>query len=631
MKLTNVNIQKFRNIINSDRVEIQPSVTCLVGKNESGKTAFLEALYQLNPARSNVDFSLQKHYPAWLEKQDRHSGINLNEVIPVSAEFTLDKTDKDLLISRFGAEVLVEDKFVLSRSYGNSLKYHFESTEKFVVQDILREALVKENEEIQTIDELKKYAEQILENPEAGNENQSIAKKIKSELESRLKGKDLKEAIFETLEPHIPKFFYFSEYSKLPYSVSINKITKTDIKKLNESELTARALLKFGEAEDSYLISDDYERRKREIENIANSLTSEVLEFWSQNPELRVNPDIDLVKDTSNKIIDRELKIRIWDNRHFLSLPFNEHSTGFQWFFSFLASFSEFENKSETVIILLDEPALGLHAKAQYDFLRFIEERLSKSHQVIYTTHSPFMIVPDKLERVRLVEDKGKETGAKITDDVTLTDSDTLFPLQGALGYDLAQNLFINKHNIIVEGTSDYTYLQVISDFFSTNGKRTYLDEKWSIVPVGGIDLIPTFVALLGNHLDVTVLIDSQKGGNQKLDKLIHHKILKTKRIIDIGSIIDQEIANIEDLFEAEEYLCLYNNTYGTKIRFSQLKGSDSIVQKIARADNKQAFNHGRPADWFLRNRDRILPKLSDKTLDRFETLFKSINETIDK
>jgi hypothetical protein len=241
------------------------------------------------------------------------------------------------------------------------------------------------------------------------------------------------------------------------------------------------------------------------------------------------------------------------------------------------------------------------------------------------------MIVPDKLERVRLVEDKGKETGAKITDDVTLTDSDTLFPLQGALGYDLAQNLFINKHNIIVEGTSDYTYLQVISDFFSTNGKRTYLDEKWSIVPVGGIDLIPTFVALLGNHLDVTVLIDSQKGGNQKLDKLIHHKILKTKRIIDIGSIIDQEIANIEDLFEAEEYLCLYNNTYGTKIRFSQLKGSDSIVQKIARADNKQAFNHGRPADWFLRNRDRILPKLSDKTLDRFETLFKSINETIDK
>jgi predicted ATPase len=64
------------------------------------------------------------------------------------------------------------------------------------------------------------------------------------------------------------------------------------------------------------------------------------------------------------------LKIRIWDDRHFLSLPFNEHSTGFQWFFSFLAALSEYENRATPVIILLDEPALGLHARAQADFLR---------------------------------------------------------------------------------------------------------------------------------------------------------------------------------------------------------------------------------------------------------------------
>ena len=70
------------------------------------------------------------------------------------------------------------------------------------------------------------------------------------------------------------------------------------------------------------------------------------------------------------------MKVRIWDQRQSLSLPFDQHSTGFRWFFSFLAAFSEHEMAATPVVILLDEPALGLHARAQADFLRFIEERL---------------------------------------------------------------------------------------------------------------------------------------------------------------------------------------------------------------------------------------------------------------
>jgi predicted ATP-dependent endonuclease of OLD family len=123
-----------------------------------------------------------------------------------------------------------------------------------------------------------------------------------------------------------------------------------------------------------------------------------------------------------------ELKIRIWDNRHSLSLPFDQHSAGFQWFFSFLAAFSEYEHRNPPVVILLDEPAVGLHAKAQADFLRFIEERLTKRCQVIYTTHSPFMVQPGHLERVRIVEDRSKEHGSG--HDV-LSKILILFPLQG--------------------------------------------------------------------------------------------------------------------------------------------------------------------------------------------------------
>jgi predicted ATP-dependent endonuclease of OLD family len=293
-----------------------------------------------------------------------------------------------------------------------------------------------------------------------------------------------------------------------------------------------------------------------------------------------------------------------------------------------LAAFSEFEHRPKPVIILLDEPGLGLHARAQKDFLRFIEERLSPKCQVIYTTHSPFLIQPEKLERARLVEDKGREIGSRITSDVLSTDKDTIFPLQGALGYDLAQHLFIAPHNLVIEGTSDYTYLLLMSSLLTAN-KRTGLDDRWSLVPVGGADLIPSFVALLGNHLEVTVLLDSRKEGNQRLTKLVDQGILARNRIIAVGDIIGKKCADTEDLFEPSEYLRLYNQAFNVSLTEADLVGNDAIVTQIARHNKQERFDHGRPADVLLRQRDSFLPTLSPATLDRFETLFRRINETL--
>jgi hypothetical protein len=105
------------------------------------------------------------------------------------------------------------------------------------------------------------------------------------------------------------------------------------------------------------------------------------------------------------------------------------------------------------------------------------------------------MVQPGKLERVRLVQDGGREVGSRVTANVLSTDRDTLFPLQGALGYDMVQHLFIAPHNLIVEGTSDFTFLNLLSAHLASLG-RSALDPKWSIIPVGGADLIPSFVAL---------------------------------------------------------------------------------------------------------------------------------------
>lgn len=436
-------------------------------------------------------------------------------------------------------------------------------------------------------------------------------------------------ALWAVAHERIPEFFYFAEYSRLPYTVKIQRVLKGD--KLTEGEATARALLKLGGTENEYMLNPDYERRKRELENVANVLTDDVNNYWTQNPDLRVEPDITTRTESQqhgqHAVLD-EMKLRIWDNRHSLTLPFSDHSAGFQWFFSFLAAFSEYERQDPPVVILLDEPAVGLHAKAQADFLRFIEERLTKRSQVIYTTHSPFMVQPGKLERVRLVEDRGKETGAVVTSDVLTRDRDTLFPLQGALGYDLVQHLFVAENNLVVEGTSDYAYLKLVSDFLTSKG-RVCLDTKWSIVPVGGADLIPTFVALLGSHLKVTVLVDSRKEGHQKLERMARDGYLEHHRIILVGEVLGRKTADIEDLFEEDEYLGLYNKAFGKSIKTKDLKGNDPIVARIARHENVERFDHGRPADVLLREREALLSKLSENTLKHFENLFARINNTL--
>jgi hypothetical protein len=193
------------------------------------------------------------------------------------------------------------------------------------------------------------------------------------------------------------------------------------------------------------------------------------------------------------------------------------------------------------------------------------------------------MVQPGHLERVRIVEDRGKAEGAIVSSDVLSRDPDALFPLQGALGYDLAQHLFVGPSNLVVEGTSDYTYLRVLSDFLAGQAGRVSLDQRWSIVPVGGADAVPTFVALLGHHLDVTVVVDSRRDGHQRLTRLASEGYLAQARIIVIGDVLGQKLADVEDLFGPSEYLELYNKAFGATLKEADLPGGDPIVSRIAR------------------------------------------------
>ncbi|MGZ5192156.1 MAG: ATP-dependent nuclease, partial [Flavisolibacter sp.] len=234
---------------------------------------------------------------------------------------------------------------------------------------------------------------------------------------------------------------------------------------------------------------------------------------------------------------------------------------------------------------------LALHALAQSDFLRYIDE-LAKKHQVLYTTHSPFMVHSNRLNQVRMVEDKEK-VGTVISDNLSGSDPRTIFPLQAALGWTIAQNLFISERNLLVEGASDLIYLNSISALLKEQG-RTGLREDVTIVPVGGLDNVVTFIALLdANDLKIAVLYDYDGKPKQKLQEIVKEKIISSKAVLnatqfrnlnELGK--DGQASDTEDLFEPKFYLGYFNKTFtkelkGANINESELPERERIIDRI--------------------------------------------------
>ena len=315
-----------------------------------------------------------------------------------------------------------------------------------------------------------------------------------------------------------------------------------------------------------------------------------------------------------------------------MSLPLKNRSKGFNWFFSFLVWFKKIqEDIDSNYILLLDEPGLNLHASAQHDLLQFLED-LSKDYQIIYTTHSPFMIPSNRLNRVRTILET--ENGSKISDSIQEKDPNTLFPLQAALGYDIAQNLFISKKNLLVEGVSDLIFLTAISGILESESK-TCLKSDITIVPTGGLEKVATFISLLrGSQLEIACLLDSyaDPAGGAKMEKMIADKMIQKNKVHFFDEFIDnQNKADIEDLFTKEEYLNLFNAAFQEypDISVTELDSKyEQIIIQINKCLGKQGFNHYRPAIQLVKE-GKGKDFFSPSTLDRFEKVFKLINSLL--
>lgn len=638
MKLLKAQVMNYKSIEDSGWVTIN-NVTCLVGKNESGKTAFLQALQKLCPIEvisGNFDILEypRKGYAKYRQIHDE------NPADVVSAEFELSEDEIAEIESNLGKKTIQSNIIKATKNYKNSVNWEFQIDEQIVIDNVITNYELTQDFEqqitaIKKIDELILFLEKINDKTDSVEQFSTF---IKSQFSEGLDN----HIINNYFKKFVPSFVYFSDYSTMKGKISIENLKQNrDAGELNDADRAFISLLSLAGTElEDFEDQLNYERLKAELEAASISITDEVFEFWSQNKQLEIEFDISSANPSDLPPLNTGtiLHIRIKNNRHRVTVPFDERSRGFVWFFSFLAYFSQIEREDSNLILLLDEPGLSLHAKAQNDFLRLIDEKLAPKHQVIYTTHSPFMINPSNFKNVRTVQDID-EKGTIISEDVLRNDRDTVFPLQAALGYELAQTLFIGPNCLLVEGPSDLIYLQILSEAVINKGFDG-LDPSWVIVPVGGADKLSTFVSLLGsNKLNLVVLIDISSKDKQRIQNLQDNAMLGHNNLIQISEITGIKNSDIEDIFEPTFYLKLVNGAYTNELAKEISMESFSnenprIVKRIEDYFNDYDivgghFNHYSPAVYFLKEQVNLGDELDVSTIERAKSLFEKINELL--
>jgi len=650
MKLKQYRVREFRSIWDSGPIDVDDQTTCFVGKNEAGKTTILTALYRTNPIRKDdAVFDETYDYPK-REVEDYRFAVENGERAEaevVECTYELDKDDILAVEDVFGPNVLKGTTFKRKTYYGEgnnkytltcddaAARKHLASNP--ALSDDLRSSLAAAT----TWQDFAAALEAV-EATDAVNTLKTLVAKVREN--------ELSHYVFNKLIwPRAPKFLYFDEYYQMEGQANLNAlIAREDNGKLLDSDYPLIGLINLARLDHRKLVAtNNTVELKNKLQGAGNHLTQRIVKYWSQNRHIQMRFDVRDAKAGDPEGMQQGVNVwgEVYDSVHWATTPLSNRSRGFVWFFSFLAWYEDVKRQGQNVILLLDEPGLSLHGRAQADLLRYFDAELS-GHQLLYTTHSPFMIDPTKFERVRIVQDLGIDApealpkdkdGTKVLANVFDATDDSLFPLQGALGYEIQQTLFIGPNSLIVEGVADMLYLRAVSGELEREG-RTGLAEEWVITPVGGSGKVPTFVAMLGSQkgINVATLLDIQSSDKQLIEDLYRKKLLTKKQVSTYADFTGTAEADVEDMFDRAFYIDLVNGEFAgqlpekitkTKLNAKEPRTLRAIESWLANNPMKSgSFGHYRPARYFTEQIANLWPKVSDETKDRFEAAFKHLN-----
>lgn len=660
-------VEKYKCIEDTGWVDIE-DVTCLIGKNQSGKTAFLEAIEKLNPVYGSGDFEPYEEYPRdkWTQYKERHEDY---PEVAARAKFELEDDDITEIESDYGDGVLrngnsadggvavdereegIQESVIVTvaKNYKNELLWDIDVDESIFIDTLLDDyelpgqtkgKLARSNtiaelvENIKESESSKPQLDQILQEVDHGDI------KVSQQIGSTI------------LEPKIPHMLYMGEYHFLEDQISMDRlIERQNQDDLDEGDEIFLSLLSISNLSPVELRdNEDWARIRTDLEAAANDVTDYVLEYWSQNQNIRFQFDRNYLPDSSPFAWQNERVVEVLvENLDFrATIPFNQQSRGFRWFFSVFCQFTDLKKQDDKdLLVLLDEPGLHLHARAQQDFLEFLNEELSTQYNVVYTTHSPFMIDPRNLYRAKMVVSNPGQ-GTNISSDVMRIGDDTRLPLQNVFEFDLVDTLLIRPQTLLVEGKSDHSYLYTMSEVLDEMG-RTELDRRWTVIPVGSGSNVPTFVSLFGgNDLDIAVLLDADGNEEHRRKDIDSRGVMNTDNIRDVSDFINGDYGDIEDLFSTDFYMKLVNGAYSAdlvenpdvpdRISMSDFKDDNQNPRIAKRLDtyfdrffvNEGVFEHHRPAKYFQENREDLKDELDEESIDNFEGLFEDYNSILE-
>ncbi|MCC4310405.1 ATP-binding protein [Alcanivorax marinus] len=544
MKLMQFRVKNFRSITDSGWIDVS-DVTALIGENEAGKTNLLLPLWKFNPTASGeislLDDMPRSRYAEMRNEPGSHRFIY--------CKFEMDESDIEIANS-YGVEAKKGSTIIAQRNFAGQYGFEFPDFPDVLFTDTFNPAL-------------EKPAETEGEEPKKGP------------------------SLWDRFRSRLPHFVYYSNYGNLDDQIYLPHVvdnmerddlgareaakTRTlkvlfDLVSLSAEEMLELARStgvvervnqqgqKVGNVTnktDDEIKEDDKKLRERLalLQSASSKLTRSFSDWWKQG-----NYRFRLVADGNY------FRILVADNRRPEEIELENRSAGLQWFLSFFLVFTyESEDAHEDAIVLLDEPGHSLHPLAQRDLTTFFNN-LAKTNQLIFTTHSPFMIDADRLDRVRKVfvgeggsteasSDLGVSKGAK-----GLKDKGATYAVHSALNLTVAESLLLGCQPIIVEGPSDQHYLTAIKSILIANKK---IAPKFELVfpPSGGAKTAKIIASILSGRDDdlPKVLLDSDAAGKQAIKSLQGDLYSDDKdKIIETDEVFsDLKGTEIEDLLPA--------------------------------------------------------------------------------
>jgi predicted ATP-dependent endonuclease of OLD family len=425
---------------------------------------------------------------------------------------------------------------------------------------------------------------------------ESAVKSAEKELESRNRyytSAQLAGEIFKIL----PDFELFEDFS----SLLPNRIDLEDIIRANKRAEGYKAAINFltiTGLEYSFFQQPSSRILKQKIENLNGELTLNFQDFWRQNVgknnKIKINFELSHY-DHTNPEKSGKPYIEFWIKDEQERLYPKQRSRGVRWFLSFFLELkaTAMDKSKQNKVLLIDEPGVSLHARAQEDVLAVFDD-IRERMQIIYTTHSPHLIDVNKLYRVlavqRAVEDDMKsETLVFSARSLNAATADTLSPIYATMGARLSQQEIIKSfNNVIVKDLATYYFLKAII-------LLTGFEKECYFLPASGAESIPMMVnILIGWGLDYIIL----NFGNAE-ERVVYEKLLKDlfDNKIDLAK---EQIIFMEEYMDAEDLLSTIDfKKYvvqvreGITVRNSEYLKDNNFSRAILASNFLQEVNNG--------------------------------------